>query len=136
MVGYAKDAMRFMGATFDPSVLYRWNAIVRMLAEEGLTTAKIGAHVAALQAGLVEAIADTPLAEAELLNPLDGGPHARFLAFKDPRAATWCDALKAKDCITDVRGQVIRVGLGGTAFRGRLGGATEMSYVPSRSASE
>ena len=25
-VGYAKDAMRFMGATFDPSALYRFNA--------------------------------------------------------------------------------------------------------------
>ncbi len=31
MVGYASDAMRFMGATFDPSALYRFNAIRRML---------------------------------------------------------------------------------------------------------
>ena len=30
-VGYTKDAMRFMGATFDPSALYRFNAIQRML---------------------------------------------------------------------------------------------------------
>nr|WP_279639193.1 aminotransferase class V-fold PLP-dependent enzyme [Sphingomicrobium sediminis] len=112
MVGYAKDAMRFMGATFDPSVLYRWNAIVRMLAEEDLTTATISAHVAALQAQLLEAIADTPLAGAELLNPLDGGPHARFLAFRHEKAAAWSEALKQEDCITDVRGNVIRVGLG------------------------
>ena len=30
-VGYRKDAMRFMGATFDASSLYRFNAIQRML---------------------------------------------------------------------------------------------------------
>ena len=33
-VGYAPDAMRFMGATFDPSGLYRFNAVRRMLADE------------------------------------------------------------------------------------------------------
>ena len=30
--------MRFMGATFDPSALYRFNAIQRMLEENGITT--------------------------------------------------------------------------------------------------
>ncbi len=32
-VGYAKDASRFLGATFDPSGLYRFNAVQRMLQE-------------------------------------------------------------------------------------------------------
>src|SRR5205085_11975261 len=36
-VGYANDASRFMGATFDPSGLYRFNAVQRMLQENGLT---------------------------------------------------------------------------------------------------
>ena len=52
-VGYAKDAMRFMGATFDPSALYRFNHVRRMLADEGLDTPRISAHVAALQAQLL-----------------------------------------------------------------------------------
>ena len=111
-VGYASDAMRFMGATFDPSALYRWNAVRRMLADEGLDTATISVRVATLQAQLLAAIASTPLGEAELLNPLDGGPHARFLAFRHPRAAQWQAALAARDCITDVRGDVLRIGLG------------------------
>lgn len=111
-VGYTKDAMRFMGATFDPSSLYRFVAIRRMLAAEGLTTARISAHVAALQADLLEAIGGSALADAELLNPLGGGDHARFLAFRSPRAAEWQAQLMAADCITDVRGDVLRVGLG------------------------
>ena len=111
-VGYTRDAMRFMGATFDPSALYRFVAIRRMLAAAGLTTASISAHVAALQAQLLESIRGSPLAGARLLNPLDGGPHARFLAFQSPRAADWQRKLMAAACITDVRGDVLRIGLG------------------------
>jgi selenocysteine lyase/cysteine desulfurase len=111
-VGYTSDAMRFMGATFDPSALYRFVAVRRMLAAEGLTTARISAHVADLQAGLLDAIDGTALGEAELLNPLDGSAHARFLAFRSPQAAQWQEQLTACDCITDVRGDVLRVGLG------------------------
>ena len=49
--------------------------------------------------------------EAELLNPLDNGPHARFLAFRSPKAADWHAQLMASGCITDVRGDVLRVGI-------------------------
>ena len=111
-IGYATDAMRFMGATFDPSALYRFNAVRRMLADNGLTTALISAHVERLQLGLIEAIAGTPLGHAELLNPVDGEPHARFLAFRSPEAMRWYEELKAMNCITDVRGDVLRIGLG------------------------
>jgi selenocysteine lyase/cysteine desulfurase len=111
-VGYAADAMRFMGATFDPSSLYRFNAVRRMLEVNGLTTARISAHVEALQARLVEARTGTPLDGAELLNPLDGQLHARFLAFRTADAMRWHDELQLRDCITDVRGNVLRVGLG------------------------
>jgi selenocysteine lyase/cysteine desulfurase len=111
-VGYAPDARRFMGATFDGSGLYRFVAVQRMLKENGLTTARIAEHVAALQRRLLEQIAGTPLAGAELLNPLDCAPHARFLAFRSAKAQDWCGELKAKDCITDVRGDVLRIGLG------------------------
>ncbi|MEQ7874104.1 class V aminotransferase [Sphingomonas sp. ASV193] len=111
-VGYAPDAMRFMGATFDPSALYRFAHVRRMLAREGLTTATISAHAAALQARLLDAIGRTPLAAAELLNPLTGGPHARFLAFRDARAQGWCEALAAAGVVTDVRGDVLRIGFG------------------------
>jgi len=111
-VGYARDASRFMGATFDPSALYRFNAVRRLLHENGLSTADIAAHAAALQARLIAGIGQTALAAAELLNPLAGGAHARFLAFRGADAQHWYSALKSRNCITDVRGDVLRIGFG------------------------
>ena len=111
-VGYAPDASRFMGATFDPSGLYRFNAVQRMLTGNGLDTGRISAHVAGLQALLLDSIAGSPLADAELLNPLGHARHARFLAFCHPRAALWAAALKDLGCVTDVRGDVLRIGIG------------------------
>jgi selenocysteine lyase/cysteine desulfurase len=61
---------------------------------------------------LLGAIGETPLAEADLLNPLDGRAHARFLAFRSPDAQRWYAELKAENCITDVRGDVLRIGFG------------------------
>jgi selenocysteine lyase/cysteine desulfurase len=109
LVGYAKDAMRFMGATFDSSGLYRFNAVQRMLKENYLTTARISAQVTRLQERLLEAVEGTALSDAERLNrPGD----ARFLALRSPDAQRWCSALKARNCMTDVRGDVIRFGIG------------------------
>jgi len=108
-VGYRKDGMRFMGATFDASSLYRFNSIQRMLKDNGLTTARISTHVTELQQRLIDNVAGTVLGGAELLNrPGD----ARFLAFRSPEAQRWSAELMARDCITDVRGDVIRLGLG------------------------
>ena len=109
-VGYASDARRFLGATFDPSGLYRFNAVQRMLQENGLSTRRISAHVAELQQQFLGKIGGTPLAFAELLNPLRDGPHARFLAFRSSEAQHWFEKLKARNCVTDVRGDVLRIG--------------------------
>lgn len=110
-IGYAADAMRFMGSTFDPSGLYRFVAVRDMLAAEGITTATVNAHIAPLRDQLLAGIAATPLAEATLLNP-GGDPRARFLAFRSPHAPAWKAALEAQDIVTDVRGEVLRIGFG------------------------
>jgi selenocysteine lyase/cysteine desulfurase len=83
-----------------------------MLVENGLTTTKISAHATELQHQLLAGLERTPLARAELLNPLDGRPHARFLAFRHPDSQRWYAELKAQNCITDVRGDVLRIGFG------------------------
>ena len=111
-VGYAKDATRFLGATFDPSGLYRFNAVQRMLLENGLTTERVSGYLAGLQQQLLGSSRDTALSAAELLNPLDGRPHARFLAFGSANAQRWYSELKANNVITDVRGDVLRIGFG------------------------
>jgi len=104
-VGYAPDARRFLGATFDPSGIYRFVAVRDMLREEGLTTAAIAAHAAGLRDAL---LAELPI-DAELLNP---GSPARFLALRSPHAARWKAELEAQDVIVDVRGDVLRIGFG------------------------
>ena len=110
-VGYAKDATRFLGATFDPSGLYRFTAVQRILQDNGLTTARISAHLGGLQGKLLDGLGG-PLSETELLNPLDGERHARFLAFRSANAQRWHAGLLARNCITDVRGDVLRIGFG------------------------
>lgn len=106
-IGYAPDGRRFLGSTFDPSGLYRFIAVQQMLEREGLTTAKISGHVAALQAQFLTA---DPLPEMILLNPMDDGPHARFLAFRGDGATALHDALADRNIVTDVRGDVLRIG--------------------------
>ena len=87
-----------------------------MLADEGLTTAKVSGQVAALQADLLARIGAGEagaISQAELLNPLaESRPHARFLAFRHPDAQAWKAALMARDVVTDVRDDVLRIGLG------------------------
>lgn len=108
-IGYAPHARRFLGATFDPSGLYRFVAVREMLAREGLTTAAINAHVAPLRAQLLTGF---PL-DAERINPAaPDAPQARFVAFRSPNAADWQKALLADEIVTDVRGDVLRIGLG------------------------
>jgi len=104
-VGYAPDARRYMGSTFDPSGIYRFVAVRDMLRQEELTTAAIAAHVAGLRAQLLARLT----LEAELLNP---GSPARFVALRAPEAQHWQKRLEAQDIITDVRGDVLRIGLG------------------------
>jgi kynureninase len=80
-----------------------------MLAQEMLTTAKISAHVETLQRQFVAA---NMLPGFTLLNPLVGGPHARFLAYKGSDAPALHAALDASGVVTDVRGDVLRIGFG------------------------
>jgi selenocysteine lyase/cysteine desulfurase len=114
-VGYGADASRFMGATFDPSGLYRLNAVLKMLAHENLDTAMISRRVDSLSAALAGAAASGRcgrLAAGELLAPPGKGLRARFLAFRHSDAADWSAALEEAGVMTDYRNNVIRIGLG------------------------
>lgn len=102
-VGYAPDGRRFLGSTFDPSGLYRFNAVQRTLASEGLTTAAISAHCDELKARFMTA---DPLPQLRLIS----GPQARFLALQGEAAPTLYEALTARNVVTDLRGDVLRIG--------------------------
>ena len=102
-VGFAPDGRRFLGSTFDPSGLYRFNAVQRMLASEGLTTAAISAHCDGLKA---QFLAADPLPGLALISD----PRTRFLALKGDEAPALYAMLKAKGVVTDLRDDVLRIG--------------------------
>ena len=115
-VQYRRDGGRFWGATFDCSALYRFNAVRRMLADQGLATADVADHSRAL-AGRFQAAVQAGragvLGEADILNPVEGdAPRARFLALRHPRAQDWRARLLDTGVVTDVRDDVIRFGFG------------------------
>jgi selenocysteine lyase/cysteine desulfurase len=114
-VAYGEDALRYLGATYDPTGLYRFNAVRRMLRREKLDTAAITARIAPLRAKLADAIESGEagvLREAELLKPNASDPQSRFISLRDPRAAGWKARLFDANIITDARDDVLRIGLG------------------------
>lgn len=114
-VAYSADGGRFLGATYDPTPLYRFNAVRDMLDKEGLDTAQITARVATLRELVEDGIASGragKLAEAELLRPNGAPPNARFIALRHPDAVQWKSMLMAANIVTDARDDVLRIGLG------------------------
>jgi selenocysteine lyase/cysteine desulfurase len=114
-IGYGRDGSRFMGATFDATGVYRFNAVRAMLEREALNTELIGDRMATLRTTLCGAITSGEagvLGEAELLRPNAAGPHARFISLRHPSATQWKARLFEHDIITDARDDVLRIGLG------------------------
>lgn len=109
---YAESGWRFMGATFDPSGLYRFNAVQDWLQDQGVTVAAIHEHVRGLQrhflAGFTTAM---PLAASQLVVP-DHLPHGNFLTFEPGDAADIQQRLAAAAVVTDHRGSRLRIGFG------------------------
>ena len=114
-VAYAKDGGRFLGATYDVTGLYRFNAVRDMLDAESLDTAAISARIAPMRERMIAAIETGEagvLGEAEIITPNASGPHARFIGLRDARAVPWKAKLMDANIITDARDDVLRIGFG------------------------
>ena len=114
-VGYTQDALRYLGATYDATGLYRFNAVRDMLAREELDTRAISARIAPLRAKLARAIEAGEagvLREAELLAPNARDPQSRFISLRHAAATQWKARLFGANIITDARDDVLRIGLG------------------------
>jgi kynureninase len=113
-VPYGPGGARFMGATFDPTPLYRMDAVLAWLERVGLTPAKIHAHAHAMQAVFLREIGKGPLPldASQLVVPMSEPSRGQFLTFRTPRAAELHARLLAADIVTDVRGDRLRFGFG------------------------
>lgn len=112
-VGYAETGDRFAGATFDPSGIYRLNAVMRWLSQEGLTVAAMRDFTHDLQRRFVEHLGHKARVDTRrLVTPLVQSARGRFLTFQTPDAQTIQKDLTAKNILTDARGDRLRIGFG------------------------
>jgi kynureninase len=107
VVGYAADGSRFAGATFDVSGVYRMEAVLGWLADEGITPQVVAEHVTGLQRRFLEAEVSPGV-----LHPPRSMRRGNFLTFENPEAVRIYQALHARDVITDYRGDRLRIGFG------------------------
>jgi selenocysteine lyase/cysteine desulfurase len=112
-VAYGTDASRFAGATFDPSGLYRLNAVMDWLDSLDLEVAAMSKHCAALQRLFLDKL-DAARLRMGSRQLVCGDPaiRGRFLTFQTDDAAQIDEALAARDVIVDHRADRLRIGFG------------------------
>jgi kynureninase len=113
-VGYGDGGMRFFGATFDPSGLYRFNAVMRWLSGLDVDFSAIHAHVRGLQSRFMHALAASPVPALPLerLIPPAGAARGNFLTFALPWATQAEAALIEHHVSVDRRRDRLRLGFG------------------------
>ncbi|MCC7260603.1 MAG: aminotransferase class V-fold PLP-dependent enzyme [Alphaproteobacteria bacterium] len=115
-VAYGANGYRFMGATFDPSGLYRMRAVFDWLKREGISVEDIHAHVRSLQGYFMERLSGlghTHLKPGNLVPSPDAEERGHFLTFEVGAAAERIHReLLEKHVVTDYRGTRLRFGFG------------------------
>ena len=115
-VGYPRDGGRFLGATFDPSGLYRLAAVFDWLARENITAEQIHGHARASMTLFIEGLElqhIEGLRFADLITPWGAkAQHGNFLTFKTRRAREIEAKLAEAHVHCDHRGDRLRFGFG------------------------
>lgn len=113
-VPYSDDGFRFWGATFDPSGMYRFNAVMKMFQDQSLTILGMHQYIQKLQEYFLKKLAEKnhPALNKTTLLKMSSGEHGHFLTFETPMAQALYNELHAKEIITDVRGDRLRFGFG------------------------
>jgi selenocysteine lyase/cysteine desulfurase len=113
-VPFAPGAARFLGSTFDPTALYRFDAVMTMLRDEGLTPAVVREHTSHLQQAFLERIGALRvpfLCDAPLVVQ-DAERRGGFVTFRCDRATEIQTHLQENGVICDARGDRLRFGFG------------------------
>lgn len=114
-VGYAPKGARFLGATFDPTGLYRMAAVFDWMETRGLTVPAIHDHVVALQDLFLAEVARLGIATLDrgrLLTPVETTRRGHFLTYRLSDARAVFDRLAAAGIMVDTRGDRLRIGFG------------------------
>ncbi len=106
-IHYATDGSRFAGATYDPSGVYRLDAVLGWLESNDVNAGAIHSHVGALQARFL----GSAKLQGELL-PQRGHQRGNFLTLRSDLAGDLYRRLHDRGVITDYRGDRLRIGFG------------------------
>jgi selenocysteine lyase/cysteine desulfurase len=109
-VTYADDGSRFLGATFDPTPLFRFNAVIRWLDDLGVTVDDIHSHVQVLQDLFLDCV-DERMVDC-LVPDRSWSERGHFLTFRFPGAELVHKRLLEANVVTDRRGDRLRIGFG------------------------
>jgi len=109
-VPFAADGSRFLGATFDVSGLYRFNAVQNWLGRERLTVEAMRDHVRGLERAFLAKLRGAATTSMLLLP--DEAKRGRFLALGTAQAGAIAKALMERNVIVDHRRDRLRIGFG------------------------
>ncbi len=113
-VSFAADASRFLGATFDPTPLYRFDAVMSWLERDGITSREIDERAKTLQKKFIDALGANAALLGKLVVPIEiENPTygmGQFLAFESAHAKATHDLLASRNVMTDFRGDRLRFG--------------------------
>jgi kynureninase len=108
-VSYPSDASRFAGASLAPDGIYRFDAVLTLLAQEGVDGALVHERVRALQELFLQKLSTPALPHERLLLH---GERGNFLTWRTPQAAALQQRLAALGIISDHRDDRLRLGFG------------------------
>ncbi len=114
-VPYSASGWRMMGATFDPSALYRFNAVMDMLEQEGLDVETLHQRSVGLQGLFLHLLGESGpqgLGTAQLVPGQEVETRGNFLTFRRDDAAEFSKRLTDANVVTDARGDRLRFGFG------------------------
>lgn len=115
-VHYSDNGLRFAGATFDSTGIYRLNAVMDMYHQEDLTVELVHNHVESLKSEFVEKTRNLkPLGELILSHDkLNNSrlPPSHYLTFINSEANKLEELLRQNNIIVDSRGDRLRFGFG------------------------
>jgi len=114
-VEYPEDGFRFWGATFDPTGLYRFNAVMEWMDGLGLSVESIHEHAKGLQERFLASLERRPvpaLPVRALLTSRTLDRQGNFLTFRLPTAGDLGRRLREANVDVDWRGDRLRFGFG------------------------
>jgi kynureninase len=133
-VEYGRGAAAFAGATYDPTAHYRAGAVFDFHVQQGLTPARLR-QISRHQVGLLQRQFETLDVSTSVaqIEPIANDRRAGFLAIRSSRADELSRRLRSRGVLTDVRGDVLRLGpapyLTDTQLRDAIGHLREVIAI-------